>query len=153
MIVRKIGLGDQQHVRISLLGVLYLGKYDETSLREVMRFARSKSMMARIHINGDRPERHLIECLQRDNSSHQFEVWSCLQHDEFIKKALYPSDFIVMPDENMFAQLEREWEQHDGRFTKGNFSNMSLQEIEQAHPELVLRDSDIDKLWNAWNNT
>ncbi len=159
-LIRKIGIGDVQHVRHNLLGVAFMNNIGLIEqLKGAIKFANQQGMMLRAHVNTDRltPGRELMVYeLMRSNTQHQFEPWSHIDREQFDRICKH-ADFIVANAPPIVTQdniteveqgLNQLWLMGNGRFLGGNFAFKTYEEIELLHPELV---HDNESFWNQWN--
>jgi len=149
-VARKIGLGDLEHVRYSLLGVLFLGELNLNTLRTINAFASSLNMMARVHVNTSQTDMKLLDAFQHKNMNHQVQCWSNLDRGEFLNNVLRPVDLIVY-GENIVQELSAVWRESGGRFTAGNHAKHDLEHFKTLRPDLFPTEEQSDKYWELWN--
>lgn len=160
---RQLGVGEREHVRQGLLGIGFFHHTDLVKQIEgACRAADELHMMLRAHVNFDRTQDHReILALMRDQfSQHQLETyerpWNGLSRAQFdvVCKRLE-----IMIVQDVYADSEdlvqvikggvlKTWEQSGGRFLKGNFGNLTDEDLKPKYPQFY---HDTTRFWEAWN--
>lgn len=159
-VLRRIGIGDVQHVRNTLLSV---AAFDAERIMEVAAAAflvgSRLNMMTRLHVNIhalSRGERTELLTMYYRNQHHQLEQWDCddvalggilLQCDLIIQGDSTCPRLIETGDETQLsktipaASLEVAWLRHGGRFLNGNHARLTTSQLveDETFGQLVAR--------------
>ena len=151
-VIRRIGIGDREHVRSQLLSV---GCFHSTHLVEAVeaayRAGTELNMMTRVHINAGRERPATMEKLVQ-------LVYRFMAHDAQLMdhgfldgpsfEAMFETcDLIIQPKgepnlnvdayiDELVDLIELAWASNGGRFLNGNFARLSAAELKQVHPHL-----------------
>lgn len=158
---RQLGIGEREHVRSGLLGVGFF--YKDGIIEQItgaVRAANQLNMMLRVHVNMDRftpdEQANLFRVMANGPFvSHQFEPWSHLTRAEFdsmCKKA----EIIITPSAEPAGDIAADtcagitsiWAQSGGRFLKGNFAQLSDEQLKPLWPQFYY---DTEQFWEQWN--
>jgi hypothetical protein len=143
-VIRRIGIGDREHVRHGLLSV---GIFHKACVLDAMKGAFMAAdelfMMARAHINVNRLPLGLyapvIELMHR-HGAHQLIEHGNLELPLF-KDMFETLDLIVEPltepnAEDLKETILMAWKAHGGRFLEGNFARSTKKELQTRYPAL-----------------
>lgn len=158
IIYRQIGIGERQHVRSGLLGVLFPCATDIVEqIAGAIRAANSLGMMLRAHIPMDKLPASVYKQvlnLMYDNAAHQLESWAHLSDSE-LSSVIANSEIVVERTEaakNTRANLEvgvlSVWAKSGGRFLQGNHGGLDESALRYRYPEFYHDQSHFKALWN-----
>lgn len=147
--IRRIGIGDREHVRTLMLSVLIVTNENLIAqLQGAFKAADELGMMCRTQLNlarlSDEQKKAYLN-LMRQSTNHQ--ALSVAIDPILYRRAAGTCD-IVLIARNEFtapeitASILSEWESHKGRFTNGNFAFLGQEELERQNPELAVNVSD-----------
>jgi hypothetical protein len=150
---RQIGIGERQHVRSGLLGILFPDKRNlGEQIAGAMRAADTLGMMLRAHIS-IAPEQNAIHKLMHLNAWHQLEEYSMLERSEFDRIAKNCDIVVTGVGENVRQAVElgilEIWAKSGGRFLQGNHRGLTEEQLKYTHPEFF---HSTDKFWSTWND-
>lgn len=143
-IIRKLGVGDVQHVRTQLLNVGILSPQNqEIQLEGACEAGTYLNMMMRAQVMPPCNEQLLLEVMYR-HLDHQILTYETLGKDQFVS-VFETLDVIIEPEpgeifsvNNIRDGIIETWNAHGGRFIGGNFKRASYEELQQAYPSYAV---------------
>jgi hypothetical protein len=151
IVERRLGQGDVQHVRDSLLTILLTspdGIIDQ--VRGCFGAGEKLQKMARVYIPWSRIDRwtqYLIHQFMYRNQNHQLMELEQTDLIEF-NSVLNLCDLVVYGDSDALGTesgIVQTWLDHKGRFAKGNFARLSREELLEQFPQYKLQVLDTFK--------
>lgn len=157
---RQLGIGEREHVRQGLLGVGFFSPWHITDqLAGAVKAADKLGMMLRIHLNIDRlgpNTRNEIDNFMHLNTAHQYEPWLNLSRQGFdsmckkleivITENLDSTDHANI-GEMIYEGITDVWTQSGGRFLKGNFGQLTDEQLKPLYPNFYY---DPEQFWSDW---
>lgn len=148
-VLRRLGIGDLQHVRSQLLSVAC---FDTENLIQHVAAAFALgdqlNMMARVHVNAaicsPSVQTELLNLCLR-NLSHQLEAWDI--DTKNLEKKLLTCDIIIQGEKtlprlvdssfdvevgNPFKTLKHVWNEWGGRMLNGNHGRLTIDDLEAS---------------------
>lgn len=144
MVMRRLGIGDREHVRTTMLSI---GCFDQrhllTQLEAAFRAGTDLGMMARVHINAERaaPLMEGVVDLCHRNLNHQLIDHPHLSESEF-SRVFETCDLLITcrgtgsSQDELVELLKRAWSSAGGRFLGGNFEKRGAAELRERYPDL-----------------
>jgi len=149
-VLRRIGQGDLEHVRYSVLQVTFPGgNYSAVKVAEAaFRLGDELQMMTRLHLNTQAlsaEELQAVETLHGRNQAHQLELW---QSRAGVEQALLKSDFIfqcggIWPalvehdddawaTDDLVADALGLWYKYGRRLLEGNHQHLTKDQLKKG---------------------
>lgn len=164
-VIRRIGVGDVQHVRTQLLSIgCFTQRHLLYAVEACYRAGVELGMMTRVHINASREHPVIMEQLVR--LVHRF-----MQHDaQLMEHGFMPldrfepifesCDLLVTPKtepnlnidayvDELVDLIKSSWAASGGRFLGGNFARLSAHELRSIHPSMF---PDISPFYQSFNH-
>lgn len=143
-IIRKLGIGDVQHVRTQLLSVGILSPIaQDIQLEGACQAGTYLDMMMRAQIMPPLFESELLHVM-RQHTTHQILTYDTIGQDEFesvfdtLDIIVEPEPFEIFTVEDVRDGIIESWTANNGRFLQGNFAKKTLTELRAEFPEYAV---------------
>jgi hypothetical protein len=151
-VIRRIGIGDREHVRSQLLSIgCFQRRHLIQTVEAAYRAGAELGMMARVHINAGREPPAIMKELV--SLVHRFMVHDAqlIEHG-FLDRQSFDElfetcDLIIQPKgepnlnvdayiDELVDLIKAAWHSNGCRFLGGNFARLSASELKQIYPSL-----------------